>query len=261
MRARGISFVLAWLAAVPAARADDEAVLVTTASGVVRGQDLGTRREWRGIPYAAPPVQDLRWKPTAPPIPWSGVRDALDFGPHCLQPWWEGGLVGSEDCLYLNVSVPLQAAPGSNFPVIVDIHGGGDVVGWGMEDTGSLVRHDVIVVTLNYRLGVLGFLAHPLLTAEGGGTSSNYGLWDCIAALQWVKDNIAAFGGDPENVTLSGFSSGAGNGFALVAARQAQGLFKRAVLSSWEILPDRRHQPEARRPRARGRVAHAALRM
>jgi para-nitrobenzyl esterase len=155
--------------------------------------------EWRGIRFVQPPLGPLRWKPPQP-ITLTGSVDASEFGTPCTQPGWpESG----EDCLFLNVSAPAVTTSPSPLPVMVDIHGGGNVYGSGREDTGGWVKHGVIVVTFNYRLGALGDLGHPALTVEGGGVSSNYGMRDQIAALEWVRDNIGAFGGDPNNVTLT----------------------------------------------------------
>src|SRR5262249_3682987 len=163
---------------------------------------------WRGIPYAAPPVGLLRWRPPAPVQPWVGVRDATTFMPQCIQLIDVNATDGSEDCLYLNIFVPLSATPSSRLPVMVHLHGGGNTFGAPYQDASAFVARDVIVVTLAYRLGVFGFVGHPALSAEGGGSSGEYGVLDQIAALHWVHDNITAFGGDPTNVTLFGLSAG-----------------------------------------------------
>src|SRR5262249_29011849 len=166
---------------------------------------------FRGIPYAAPPVGELRWRPPAPPARWNDVRDATSFAPMCIQIGANGQLVGSEDCLTLNVFTS-ATEPVHNQPVMVFFHGGGKKRGSAQQpwfDHPGLANQGVIVVTAEYRLGALGFFAHPLLTAEGGGSSSNYGLMDQIAALRWVRDNISAFGGDAERVTVFGQSAGA----------------------------------------------------
>jgi para-nitrobenzyl esterase len=204
-------------------------LIVQTKSGAVQGVNVGSVNQWRGIPYAAPPVGNRRWKPPTPPAAWVGVRDGSAFGSHCIQLETLTTTLGSEDCLFLNVSVPVGTPPASSLPVMVHLHGGSNTFNWGYEDAHVFVDQGVIVVTLNYRLGMLGWLAHPALTAEGG-SSSNYGLMDQIAALRWVQDNIAAFGGDATNVTLFGFSAGAFDTAALMASPLAQGLFKRVAL-------------------------------
>src|SRR5262245_25790546 len=185
---------------------------------------------FRGIPYAAPPTGSLRWAPPAPVASWSGVRDATAFGSNCPQnivterkPWtyefMAHGAV-SEDCLYLNVWTPALSGR-EKLPVYVYLHGGGFNEGSGsigVYDGGGLALKRLVVVTVNYRLGALGFLAHPELTRESPHhASGNYGLLDQIAALQWVHDNIAVFGGDPARVTLGGQSSGAQSVIALIA--------------------------------------------
>ena len=173
-----------------------------TPSGALEGVANGDVLEWRGIPYAAPPVGALRWRAPAPAASWSGVRDATAFGSPCLQPFAfdDNGDVtetlGSEDCLFLNVFAPVGTTGASHLPVIVHLHGGGNVFGSAVADASHFVSHGVIVVTLNYRLGALGFVGHPALTAESG-SSGEYGVLDQIAALRWVHDNIGSFGGDP----------------------------------------------------------------
>jgi para-nitrobenzyl esterase len=217
--------------------ADASNLVVQTKSGAVQGVNVGSVNQWRGIPYAAPPVGNLRWKPPSPLAPWAGVRDGSEFGSHCIQLDTNTTTIGSEDCLFLNVSVPVGTTSASSLPVMVHVHGGGNTFGWGYEDAHVFTDLGVVVVTLNYRLGILGFLAHPALTAEGGGSSSNYALRDQIAALQWVQDNIAAFGGDPANVTLFGFSAGAFDVASLMVSPLAQGLFKRVALNPEAFWP------------------------
>ncbi|MFF3501871.1 carboxylesterase/lipase family protein [Streptomyces sp. NPDC003247] len=229
----------AGLAVTPAAAAD--APVVTTRYGQVQGEADATATSYLGIPYAAPPVGPLRWKPPAPPARWWGVRDATTPGDPCVQriqssPW--GNLAGpgtpSEDCLYLNVHTPTQRSLHER-PVMVWIHGGGFTVGSGtFYDGGNLAaRGDVVVVTLNYRLGAFGYLAHPDLAQESPqGTSGNYGLLDQQAALRWVRDNIAAFGGDPGNVTIFGESAGGGSVCHHLVSPRTTGLFDRAIAQS-----------------------------
>ena len=184
-------------------------------------------RVFRGIPYAAPPVGDLRWRPPAPATPWDGVRPGDRFGEDCVQ-----GQRGSDDCLYLNVWTGAESADEGR-PVFVWVYGGGfnggsGSMGW--YDGESLASKGAVVVTINYRLGRHGFFAHPELTAESErNASGNYGLMDVIAVLEWVQRNIAAFGGDAGNVTVAGESAGAIAVAALVASPEAAGLFHRAI--------------------------------
>ncbi len=206
---------------------------VPTRSGRLRGRREGGVSTFRGVPYARPPVGPLRWRPPEPHPAWSGVRDAVEFGPAAPQvPGMVTRLVGSEeataeDCLRLNVWTP--ATDGARRPVLVWIHGGRFMNGsgsWPVFDGTALARRgDVVVVTINYRLGALGFLAHPAIGA-------NVGLLDQLAALAWVRDEIAAFGGDPGNVTVFGESAGAMSIGALFGAPRAHGLFRRAILQS-----------------------------
>jgi para-nitrobenzyl esterase len=212
----------------PSAAADE--LVVVTGSGALRGVGTGRTREWRGIPYIAPPVGDLRWRPPQPAPPWDGVRDATRFGSRCPQ-LAPSGVIGDEDCVNLNVFAPATAA-GQPLPVMVHLHGGSNSGFWAYPDAASLVEHGVIVVTVDYRLGVFGFVGHPALSAEGGGVSGEYGMLDQIAALHWVRDNIAAFGGDPNNVTLFGESAGSFDATALIVSPLAQGLFKQAALQT-----------------------------
>lgn len=203
---------------------------------------------YRGIPYAAPPVGELRWKQPQPVQPWDGVKKCDRFGAASLQGgqtkgsfYWkefyqDGNPEMSEDCLYLNVWTPAPGKIDSKLPVMVWIHGGAFQNGFGHEiefDGDAYAKKGVVLVTLNYRLGMCGFLAHPLLTAENAGKGSgNYGLFDQLAALKWVKRNIAAFGGDPDNVTLFGQSAGAGSVQALISSPMAKGYIQRAIIQS-----------------------------
>ena len=212
---------------------------IRTDAGAVQGITTadGTIRVYKGIPYAAPPVGDLRWKPPQPVTSWSDTRPALEFAPRCAQGHIYDDMVfrdkgGSEDCLYLNVWTP-AASPEGRLPVMVWIHGGGFIAGASSEprqDGENLARKGVVVVTLNYRLGVFGFLAHPDLTRESEHKASgNYGLLDQVAALDWVHRNIAAFGGDPGNVTIFGESAGSLSVSALMASPLTRGLFQKAI--------------------------------
>ena len=218
---------------------------VRTAAGLVEGTTSadGSVRAFRGIPFAAPPVGELRWRePQATPR-WEGVRRAAEFGSRCPQGSVFDDMVfrdqPSEDCLYLNVWTPAKS-PSEKRPVMVWIHGGGFQAGSASEprqDGERLARRGVVVVGVNYRLGVFGFLAHPALTAESGrGASGNYGLMDQVAALRWVRENVAAFGGDPENVTIFGESAGSFAVSALLASPLARGLAARAIGESGAYL-------------------------
>jgi len=212
-------------------------LLVATAQGAAMGTYAsdGTTRVWRGLPYAGPPVNDLRWKPPTPPASWSGVRAASQFGNYCVQPPASGTTpVGDEDCLYLNVwSSPAAHA----LPVIVFIHGGDWISGAGsapLYDGAYLAAHTgAVIVTINYRLGALGWLAlSELATEDPNHTTGDYGLLDQIAALEWVKTNIAAFGGDPQRVTIWGQSAGGWSVAMQTASPLSHGLFAGAVSES-----------------------------
>ena len=224
-------------------------------AGKLRGEQIGELQVYRGIPYAQPPVKTLRWQPPVPVAAWEGVREATEFGPACHQPPSRPGSIYapaeakkmSEDCLSLNVWAPAEA---KDAPVFVWIHGGSLVAGSGSEslyDGAALAARGLVVVTINYRLGVLGYLAHPQLSEESPDSiSGNYGLLDQIEALQWVQRSIAAFGGDPDNVTVAGESAGALSVMYLLTSPKARGLFHRAVvqsgyLVSTPMLKDTRH--------------------
>ena len=213
-----------------------------TIEGVVSAD--GNVRAFKGIPFAAPPVGPLRWREPQPVTPWKGVREALEFGPRAMQGRIFDDMVfrdagPSEDCLYLNVWLP-EKAPKGKLPVMVWIYGGGFMAGAASEprqDGSSLCQLGVIVVSMNYRLGIFGFLAHPELAAESGhNASGNYGLLDQIAALRWVRQNIGAFGGDPENVTIFGESAGSMSVCSLVASPLARGLFQKAIGESGALF-------------------------
>ncbi|MCF8506080.1 MAG: carboxylesterase family protein [Caulobacter sp.] len=209
--------------------------VIEAPAGLVRGSVEADVRVFRGIPYARAPVGDLRWRPPADLPPWPGVRDATRFGAACMQPRtpFVDYAAISEDCLFLNIWTSVEAR---NAPVLVWIHGGSLVSGAGSEaiyDGARFAAQGVIVVSINYRLGALGWLAHPALSAESpDGVSGNYGLLDQIQALRWVRRNIAAFGGDPERVTIAGESAGALSVTYLMAAPPARGLFQRAIAQS-----------------------------
>lgn len=205
--------------------------VVNTTAGPVRGSATATMQSWKGIPYAAPPVGPLRFAAPNAPASFTAVRDATAFGPHCAQSVSPFGTTSnSEDCLYLNVYAPTTAGP---HPVMFWMHGGALVVGEGDEyDASRFVAQGIVVVTINYRLGMLGFLSHPALTAEQSGSSGNYGFMDQQFALHWVQDNIAAFGGDKTNVTIFGESAGGLSVHAQLVATGAAGLYGKAVIES-----------------------------
>src|SRR5580693_7584819 len=221
----------ALVAAAPAVSASAASgPIVGTANGAVQGVANGAVDEFLGLPYAAPPVGALRWQPPQPAASWSGVRDATQFAPHCPQVAGPFGQAStSENCLFLNVFTP---SGGSDHPVMVWIHGGALVSGESNDyDPTQLVADGVTLVTINYRLGALGFLAHPAL-ADANGQSGDYGLMDQQAALRWVQRNIAGFGGNPHNVTVFGESAGGLSTLSQVASPQAKGLFEKAIVES-----------------------------
>jgi len=214
-------------------------VQVQTANGILEGvvSPDGKVRTFKGIPYAAPPVGPLRWKAPQPVTSWTGVRRAVDYPMRAMQGLIYDDMVfhdngPSEDCLYLNLWMPENTGQ-AKLPVMVWIHGGGFAAGSSSEprqDAGNLSKKGVLVVSLNYRLGIFGFFAHPELTKESGhDASGNYGLLDQVAALRWVRQNISVFGGDPDNVTIFGESAGSTSVCALIASPLARGLFRRAI--------------------------------
>src|ERR1035437_6651647 len=210
-----------------------------TAQGKVHGKTIndGKVRAFLGLPYAAPPVGDLRWKAPQPPIKWKGERDATKFGTHCAQGRVFEDMIfqdagPSEDCLFLNVYTPADAKDKSKLPVMFWIHGGGYAGGASSEPRHNgdfLPLKGVMLVTINYRLGVFGFLATSELAKEANGATGNYGMLDMVSALQWVKANIKQFGGDPGNVTIFGESAGSFAVSTLMAAPPAQGLFHKVI--------------------------------
>ncbi|MFZ9858907.1 MAG: carboxylesterase/lipase family protein [Roseiflexaceae bacterium] len=200
-------------------------------------------RSYKGIPFAAPPVGDLRWRAPQPVVSWSGVRAAHQFGARAMQLPIFGDMdfrspTMSEDCLYLNVWAPVDAGS-TQLPVLVYFYGGGNVAGDGSEpryDGAVLAQQGIIAITVNYRLNVFGFFAHPELSKEAHGSSGNYGYLDQLAALQWVRDNIAAFGGDPQRVTIAGESAGSISVSAQMASPLAKDLIAGAIGSSGSLL-------------------------
>ena len=216
-------------------------------SGLVSGSGTSVR-SYKGIPFAAPPVGDLRWKPPQPVKPWKGIRVSKSFPTNCPQFQLLPG-AQSEDCLGLNVWTPAHSAS-EKLPVMVWIHGGGFVIGASSQsayDGEPLTAQGVVVVSLNYRLGIFGFLAHPELGKESPrGVSGNYGLLDMVAGLEWVKRNIAAFGGDPNNVTIFGESAGGTAVCLLMVMPQAQGLFQKVIAeSAWGMFNPISHLKES----------------
>ncbi len=212
---------------------------VKTQQGKIHGKSLNDAkvRAFLGMPYAAPPVGDLRWKAPQPPAKWKGVRDATKYGARCVQGNAFDDMVfqdagENEDCLYLNVFAPADAKAKAGLPVMFWIHGGGYRGGSASEPRHNgdfLPAKGVVLVTINYRLGVFGFLVTKDLASEAGGSAGNYGLMDMIAALRWVQQNIAQFGGDPGNVTIFGESAGSSAVSTLIASPLAQGLFAKAI--------------------------------
>ncbi len=242
--------------------------LVTLDSGQIRGaivDDAAGIWAFKGIPFAAPPVGELRWRPPQPVASWRGAQEAGAFGPRCIQgsrPNADNSLPPlDEDCLYLNVWT--AAEPGDDRPVMVWIHGGaltGGAGSGGSYDGTSLARRGVVLVTVNYRLGPFGYLAHPLLSAESDHRASgNYGVLDQIAALEWVKRNIEAFGGDADRVTIFGESAGSWSVHTLVASPLARGLFHRAIGESGGVFGSYGATPALKTVEAEGERFGVAL--
>ncbi len=246
-----LGLALIALSLIPCWAAD--APIVRAPAGAVRGEARDGINIFRGVPYATAPVGQLRWQPPTPAPTWQGVHDAAKFGPACFQPtpraasiYSDPPAAMSEDCLSLNIWTP---ADPHNTPVMVWIHGGSLTGGAGSEtlyDGTALAKRGIVVVTINYRLGVLGYLAHPELSAESPDhVSGNYGLLDQIEALHWVNRNIRAFGGNPANVTVAGESAGALSVLYLLASPAAHGLFHKAILESAYMIST----PELRQKR------------
>ena len=222
----------------------------STRSGLIEGRQIRGLDVFRGIPFAAPPIDDLRWREPQAVAAWTGARKADAYAASCMQkpgiPESAGGTAGrlSEDCLYLNVWAPKTDAAKTDAagkrPVMVWIHGGALVFGSGnvaLYDGSALAQRGAVVVTINYRMGALGFFSHPAIDGSDPSSPVNYGLLDQIAALRWVRDNIAAFGGDPGNVTIFGESAGAQSVLALYASPLAQGLFHKGIAQSPYGIP------------------------
>ena len=225
-----------------------DSLTVKTEQGKVHGKTIndGKVKAFLGIPYAAPPVGDLRWRAPEPPAKWKGERDATRFGAHCAQSRVFEDMVfqdgaASEDCLFLNVYAPADAGAKSKLPVMFWIHGGGYAGGGSSEPRHNgdfLPLKGIVLVTINYRLGVFGFLATADLAQEAGGVAGNYGLRDMVAGLQWVKTNIKEFGGDPGNITIFGESAGSFAVSTLMASPMARGLFHKAIGESGAAFSD-----------------------
>jgi para-nitrobenzyl esterase len=232
-------------------------IQINTENGIVAGKKIGIVNIFKGIPYAAPPVGELRWNAPQPVQNWKGVRQCTEFSPSPMQTkpvpfrMWTKEFISppeplSEDCLYLNIWSPASTSA-IKLPVFVWIYGGGFVSGsaaCAVYDGEEYAKKGVIFVSINYRVGVFGFLAHPELTRESGtGSSGNYGILDQIASLNWIKRNISAFGGDPENVTIAGQSAGAMSVTVLLASPKAANLFQRAIAESGGIFSSRNYTP------------------
>jgi len=226
---------------------NDHPPQIQTDNGIIQGIDDSGILEFKGIPYAQPPTGNRRWKPPKPVKNWSGIRKTDQFAPRCMQKDIFGDLMyrskkASEDCLYLNVWTPVKSGNLKNkhLPVLVYFYGGGFVAGDGSElryDGKNMARHGIVTITVNYRLGVFGFLALPSLTKESpNNASGDYGLLDQVQALRWVKKNVASFGGDPDKVTIGGQSAGSLSISALITTPLSQNLFRGAIGESGSVL-------------------------
>jgi carboxylesterase type B len=227
----------------PGPATQPQSLIVSTGAGQIEGRTTGTVDQFLGVPYAAPPAGARRWQPPQPVTPWTGVRSALSYGGRCAQlANGNGPRIDNEDCLYLNVYAPAVIPSGRKLAVMFMIHGGGLTTGAGDQQDGSLLAssQNIIVVSVNYRLGPFGFLALPGLdsagTNGGAGADGNFGLLDQEAALRWVQQNIAGFGGDPGQVTIAGESAGGWSVCSLLASPPAKGLFARAVMESGSCI-------------------------
>lgn len=235
-----VGAILILPALIPRAEAQPNGKIVKIDSGVIAGSLSGDVLSFKGIPYAAPPVGALRWRAPQPVTPWRGTRPATKFGFDCMQKPVPGDAAASgnafgEDCLFVNVWRPAAVKRGEALPVLVWIHGGGFLNGGSsapMFDGSALARQGLVVVSLNYRLGRLGFFMHPALAATGEQALGNYGFLDQLAALKWVRRNISAFGGDAHPVTIAGESAGGISVMHMLASPAARGLFERAVVMS-----------------------------
>ena len=219
----------------PAGQPGGGSLVVRTADGLLQGKSAEGTSQFLGIPYAAPPVGPLRWQAPQPARRWAGIRQATSYGNRCPQlASGNGPRSDSEDCLYLNVFAPpgARSGPHGKLPVLVMIHGGGLVNGSGDQHDGSLIASTdhIVVVSINYRLGVFGFLNVPGLGGSPLTANGNYGLLDQESALRWVHSNIAAFGGDPGRVTIAGESAGGWSMCALMTSPPARGLFSAAIM-------------------------------
>ena len=217
---------------------------VKTVEGILEGKDLSGIHVFKGVPFAAPPVGNLRWKAPQPAAHWEGVRMAKEYGPNPMQENLFGDMnfgtkKNSEDCLYLNIWTPAKTMK-EKLPVLIYFNGGGLMAGSGSEPRyagDAMARKGIISITANYREGIFGFFAHPQLSKETSYKGSgNYGFMDQVAAIQWVKNNIEAFGGDPDRITIVGESAGSMSVSALMASPLCQGLFAQAMGSSGSVM-------------------------
>lgn len=247
---RCLLFTVIALSAASSTAAQDDIPIIEVEGGRLQGVASETEgvTVYRGVPFAAPPVDDLRWREPQPVVPWDGVKVADDFGNAAYQAkhregdfyqkefFWQGDAPYSEDCLYLNVWTPAAGKPDRKLPVAMWIHGGAYLAGWSFEpemDGEAWAQRGVILVTTNYRLGLFGFLAHPELSDESPhGVSGNYGTLDQIAALKWIQNNIATFGGDPDNITILGQSAGAASVQTLVTSELSKTIPAKAIIQS-----------------------------